>query len=87
MAHTKRYLPDYSLAEIEEMGKLIDAKRYAEYHAYNWRHRRRDWSRHAANIAAGYGPDAAYVRAYLDSYFEGKLTESERRDMSAKIAE
>ena len=48
---------------------------------------RRDWSRHAANIAAGYGPDAAYVRAYLDSYFEGKLTESERRNMSAKIAD
>ena len=86
MTHTKLYLPDYTAAEIEEMRKLIDAGRYAAYHAYNWFQRGRDWSRHAHNIVAGYGRDAAYVRAYLHSYFEGKLTESQRMEISAKIA-
>jgi len=86
MAHTKLYLPDYTLVEIEEMRVLIDAGQYAEYHAYNWRHRGRDWSRHAANIVAGYGPDAAYVQAYLHSYFEGRMSDGERRNMSAEIA-
>ena len=76
MTGTKKYQPPYTPEEIGEMRALLDAGRYAEYHAYNWRHRGRDWSRHAANIVAGYGPDAAYVRAYLHSYFEGRMTAS-----------
>ena len=83
---TEPDMTPYTLEEIEEMRRLIEAERYAEYHAYNYTHRRRDWSLHAANIVAGNGPDAEYVRAYLRWYFGDQMNEDLRIRISAAVA-